>query len=408
MSSNQDFEFNRSSWSIRVTLRELVHVSLMHAAFHRTTSDSSVTWVTRGTSGKRLWICSDGIQLGWCSALAEESDPYFALPLPDMFVEQLFELSQVSGDVEIYCNEEEGTIIGRTSDGRYAAVDHPQRVVFTERELPYLEDSDRPHAAPVVAEVSTGDLCLFAEAMLNTPIHKAPGEHRLPPFVTISLGDGMFSWTLDWREMDGPRLSGAVPASVKGSVTTTLFPYQLAKFLKSFDQPGMARIVVDGPNPQFAYFVGEDWGTRITLDRRHLATWMSDLAAALLGNDVEFDDSPHTRIPDKVVFHVDGTRCFASVHQSQDFDRETVRLTHIAARGVQATSELLAVVNALNIELVGATVEVRDGEVRMVVETDAKNLGCFAPYVAAFRVALRKVSGATGLLPLFAGIGSET
>jgi hypothetical protein len=402
MSSLQDFNHNRSSWSIRITLRELVHASLMQRAFHRTTSDSSVTWVTRGTNGKRLWICSDSIQLGWCSYLAEDSDPHFALPLPDMFVEQLFELSQVSGDVEIFCNEQEGTIIGRTMDGRYAAVDHPQQVVFTERDLPYLENPGRSHGSPVVAEVSTGDLCIFAEAMLTGPIHRVPAERRLPPFVTISIGDGKFSWTLDWREMDGPRISGAVPATVTGSVTTTLFPYQLAKFLKSFDQQGTAKIVVDGPDSEFAYFVGDDWGTRITLDRRHLATWMMELVASLVGTDVEFDDGPHTRIPDRLVFHVEGAQCFASVHESQDFDRETVRLTHIAARGVPATGEVLAVVNGLNMDLVGATVELRDGEIRVVVETDARNIPKLTPYIAVFKVAVRKVSKMTDFLPLFA------
>lgn len=405
MSSLQDFHHNRSSWSITVTLRELVHASLMHGAFHRTTSDSSVIWVTRGANGKRLWICGDGIQLGWYSYLAEDSDPHFALPLPDMFVEQLFELSQASGDIEIFCNEQEGTIIGRTQDGRYAAVDHPQRVVFTERDLPYLENPGRSHGSPVVAEVSTGDLCIFAEAMLTGPVHKAPAERRLPPFATISLGNDKFSWTLDWREMDGPRISGAVPATVAGSVTTTLFPYQLAKFLKSFDQPGMAKIVIDGPDSEFAYFVGDDWGTRITLDRRHLATWMSALTTALVGTDVEYDDGPHTRIPDRLVFHVEGARCFASVHQSQDFDRETVRLTHIAARGVPATGEVLAVVNGLNMDLIGATVELRDGEIRVVVETDAGNLKAFSAYIAAFTAAVRKVSASTGYLPLLAMAG---
>jgi hypothetical protein len=156
-----DFEYNRSAWSIVVTLRELFQAHLLSSALGRHGSDTSVTWVTRGSNGQRLWISSDSIHLTWSTAKADPNDPYFALPIPDMFINQLLDIGQRklvdeavnSDEIEIYCNGQEDVIVARTADGRYLAVDHPISPRFTERELPYIETPDYLHDAPVVADV---------------------------------------------------------------------------------------------------------------------------------------------------------------------------------------------------------------------------------------------------------------
>ena len=402
MRISPDFEHNRSDWSIVVSLRELVHAHFLHQTMHRTTSDQSILWITRGANGKRLWICGDGIHLGWFSYTADRKDPYFALPVPDIFIDQLFELAQECGDVELFCNETEGTIIGRTTDGRYIATDHPRNVEFTEDDLPYLENPEKSHDAPVVAEVSTSDLGLFAEMILATPVHRTPRDHRLPPFVTVGLEGDTFSWTIDWTELEGPRLSGSVPARVKGALSTTFYPYHVARFLKFFDNPTDTKIFIDGPDAEFAYFAGDDWGMRVTLDRQHRAIWTPKLAAVLLESDVTFEEAPPRQIPSCLKFRIEGAECFASVHPSEDFPGETVRLTHIAARGVHETGTVLAVINRLNQQLLGATVELREGEVRVVVETDASNILDFHPHLRVFKAAVQSVSSNIEFLPLFA------
>lgn len=402
MSITPDFERNRSAWSIVVSLRELVHAHFLHQTMHRNTHQHSIVWITRGANGKRLWISGDGIQLGWFSYSANSTDPYFALPVPDFFIDQLFELAQEHGEIEVYCDETEGTIIGRTSNGRYVATDHPRGVEFTEDDLPYLENPERPHNAPVVAEVSTSDLGIFAEMILAPPGHRTPEDHRLPPFVTVGLEGDTFSWTVDWTELGGSRVSGSVPARVKGSISTTFFPYHVARFLKFFDNPTDTKIFIDGPEAEFAYFAGDDWGLRVVLDRQHRAVWTPKLAMVLMESDVTFEEDPPRQIPSCLLFRIDGAECFASVHPSEDFPGETVRLTYVAARGVHETGTVLSVINRLNQELWGATVELREGEVRVVVETDAMNILDFRPYIRVFTAAVRSVSSNIDFLPLFA------
>ena len=395
-----DFENNRSSWSITVTLREVLNASVMQESLNRDGSDTSVTWITRGDNGRRLWICSDDVQLAWVSALAAPTDPHFALPIPDMFVAQLLDLCQITGEVELYSNEPEGTIIARTAEGRYLAVDHPKTPRFTPRDLPYLESPAQSHDSPAVAELTTTDLAFFADAVLTVPNHLSLGEPRIPPFVTITLDKNMFAWTVDWRRYGCGRHTGGVPAAVTGSVTVSLYPYNLAKFLKFFDHPADAKIFIDGPEAEFGYFVGDDWGYRIALDQEVLARWIGNLRAALEPYGVEYDVERLQQIPDRVLFEIDGVNCWASLHLSDEDLRETVRLTYIAAHHVDVESDVLDTINNLNNELVGIVVLVRDGEVRVLLETSVQHLTDFEPFLQQFATAVRKVSKLTSFLPL--------
>lgn len=404
-----DFEYNRSAWSIVVTLRELFQAHLLSSALGRHGSDTSVTWVTRGSNGQRLWISSDSIHLTWSTAKADPNDPHFALPIPDMFINQLLDIGQRklvdeavnSDEIEIYCNGQEDVIVARTADGRYLAVDHPISPRFTERELPYIETPDYLHDAPVVADISCKDLSFFAEAVSTVPHHVSIREHRLPPFVTISLEDNQFSWTIDWRRQGCGRYSGAAPAVVNGSVTATFYPYNAVQILKYFEDGGDAKIFIDGPQAEFAYFVGSDWGFRIRLDREHLAKWMSDLAGALRSAGYSYAESDEGQIPDRLHFTVDGLTCIASIHPSIDADNDNVRLTYIAAHGIADGTHVYDAINALNDEMAGITVELRDGEVRVVLETPAARISDFERYLTTFAQAVRKVSAKTDFFPLF-------
>jgi hypothetical protein len=398
-----DFEFNRSSWSITVSLRELLHVELAQRALNRHESDSTVTWITRGTDGRRLWITSDDVQLCWFVAMAEREDPHFALPLPDVFVGQLLDLCQVNGDIEIFCNENEGTIVGRTVDGRYVAIDHPRDVTFTKSNLPYIEHPDSAHDCPVVAEMTTAETSLFADIVQATPNHVSLGEARIPPFVTISLANDMFAWTVDWRRFGYGRQTGAVPAKVTGSVTTTFYPYNLAKFFKVHDHPGEVKVFIDGPDAEYAYFVGDSWGYRITLDREHLARWMPKLRVALIDFIDEDPAMAHRQIPDRLHFSMDGLSCVASIHPSATVGEELVRLTYFAATGVHETREVFDKINQLNSELVGVSVVLRDGEVRVVLEAPADNVENFDGHLMTFGEAIKRVSETESFLPLLNG-----
>lgn len=396
-----DFEFQRSDWSITVGLRELLHAEMMQQSLNRHGSDTSVTWLTRGADGRRLWICSDEIHLAWVTAVAEAKDPHFALPIPDMFLGQLLDLCQVSGSLEIFCNEVEGTIIARAGDGRYIAIDHPRTPEFTEREMPYLENPDRSHDSPAVAHLTTAELVLFADMVMAVPNHVSVREHGLPPFVTVSLDNNTFAWTIDWRRHGLGRTTGAVPARVTGSVTSTFYPYSVIKMLKSNDHPEDARIFIDGPDSEFAYFVTDNWGIRVTLDREHLAKWMAKLGAALGRFGDHYEEQRHHQIPDRIRFDLNGRVCFGSIHQSEDFDHETVRLTHVVATGVHPIGEVLDRINELNQHLLGVTIEWRDGEVRLVLETLASHLDNFDSHLDLFSAAVTKISSTNDFLPLF-------
>jgi hypothetical protein len=326
-----------------------------------------------------------------------------------MFINQLLDIGQRklvdeavnSDEIEIYCNGQEDVIVARTADGRYLAVDHPISPRFTERELPYIETPDYLHDAPVVADISCKDLSFFAEAVSTVPHHVSIREHRLPPFVTISLEDNQFSWTIDWRRQGCGRYSGAAPAVVNGSVTATFYPYNAVQILKYFEDGGDAKIFIDGPQAEFAYFVGSDWGFRIRLDREHLAKWMSDLAGALRSAGYSYAESDEGQIPDRLHFTVDGLTCIASIHPSIDADNDNVRLTYIAAHGIAHGTHVYDAINALNDELAGITVELRDGEVRVVLETPAARISDLERYLTTFAQAVRKVSAKTDFFPLF-------
>jgi acylphosphatase len=54
--------------------------------------------------------------------------------------------------------------------------------------------------------------------------------------------------------------------------------------------------------------------------------------------------------------------------------------------------------------LAGVTVELRDGEVRVVLETPAVRISDFERYLTIFAYAVRKVSVKTDFFPLFADL----
>jgi hypothetical protein len=128
---------------------------------------------------------------------------------------------------------------------------------------------------------------------------------------------------------------------------------------------------------------------------------MSDLASALRSAGYSYAESDEGQIPDRLHFKVDALTCTASLHPSIDGDNDNIRLTYIAARGIANGAHVYDAINALNDELAGITVELRDGEVRVVLETPATRIGDFERYLTTFAHAVRKVSASTDFFPLF-------
>jgi hypothetical protein len=286
-----DFEANSSDWRIRVSVREILEVHLTIGAINQKMRPNRVVWLTKGENGKRLWIMRDRTILSWVTADGESTDPSFALPIPELFLEQLIEFVAASGDgIDLFCNEVEGTIVARSDNGAYLSIDHPKNVEFQKQDLPYLGNPHSDHSAPVTATVAMLDITQFAKFLFKFPSGVEWGPHDLMPFAVMALDKDTLAWTMDWRRQDSYRFTGSVPASTTGAITATFFPYQMAAVLLTKDRDGEARIFIDGENAEYAYFVGDDWGIRILLDAEYLARWNHKVVRELKNVGVEVDN----------------------------------------------------------------------------------------------------------------------
>ncbi|MFN5600960.1 MAG: hypothetical protein ACK48T_02420, partial [Acidimicrobiaceae bacterium] len=164
-----NFETNKSDWTIRVTIGELIDVMSALSMIGRSGGNGEAhVWLTKVPKGPRLWIIRERIITTWITADAESTDPTFALPIPDRFIPHLIEVASGSGGADLFYNETEGTIIGRGTD-RYISTDHPDNVEFTEKDMPYLGRIHGHHESPAVAEVSVKDLTLFTDTVQDFP-----------------------------------------------------------------------------------------------------------------------------------------------------------------------------------------------------------------------------------------------
>ncbi len=395
-----DFETNKSSWSIRATLGELVEVMSTIMMVSRAGTTQSTVWLTKVPNGPRLWIIRERMITAWLVADSEASDPEFALPIPDGFIDHLVEISSGAGGCDIYCNEVEGTIVGRSGD-RFVSTDHPRDAVFTERDMPYLGHVHGHHAHPAMAEVSVGELSLFSDVVLDFPRLSEEDQNRLYPFVNMTIGNNQLAWTMDWRRFGAARTTGSIRANTHGTSHVTFYPYIVARFLKSRDDHDTARIFGDVENSDYVYIVGDRWGIRVVGDREELARWGGALRMQLEESGADVEAVKGERIPDFVDFGIAGHACYASIHVHESGSSEFVRLTHIVGDNVPDTPEVMKEINALNAALVGARVLWRDGEIRVIVEFPAKAMRDFESHMLVFTDALRRCREITVFLPLF-------
>jgi hypothetical protein len=397
-----DFEANSSDWRIRVSVREILEVHLTIGAINQKMRPNRVVWLTKGENGKRLWIMRDRTILSWVTADGESTDPSFALPIPELFLEQLIEFVANGDGIDLFCNEVEGTIVARSDNGAYLSIDHPKNVEFQKQDLPYLGNPHSDHSAPVTATVAMLDITQFAKFLFKFPSGVEWGPHDLMPFAVMALDKDTLAWTMDWRRQDSYRFTGSVPASTTGAITATFFPYQMAAVLLTKDRDGEARIFIDGENAEYAYFVGDDWGIRILLDAEYLARWNHKVVRELKNVGVEVDNWKSMQIPSYMTFTLHGSEtCYVSLHELDDLS-VTVRLTAILSDDVPESLGVYSEINKLNDSLVGARVSLRDDEVRLVVEFPVDGISNMGAHLSTFTKALTQCKGIHAFLPRFA------
>lgn len=397
-----DFEANRSDWSVRVSLREILEVHLTVSATNQKANPGHVVWLTKGENGKRLWIHRDRTILTWVTADAEATDPSFALPIPELFFEELIELVGSDNGVDLYCNDIEGTIVACSDSGCYVSIDQPENVKFKPLDLPYLGSAQSDHGSPAVATVSMQNLVQFAKFVLKYPSGVNWNEHRLMPFAALALENDMLAWTMDWRRQNAARMTGGVPAATEGSIAASFYPYQVAHAILTKDRDGDAKIFIDGENAEYAYFVGEDWGICILLDAEYLARWNHVVVSELKKVGIEVDNWKSAQIPSFMTFTLNEVdTCYVSLHELDDLS-VTVRLTYVVSDDVPETLAVHSEINKMNDALVGARLSLREDEVRLVVEFPVEGLSDMPVHVGTFTKAVNKCKDIHTFLPLFA------
>lgn len=401
---NPDFESFKSDWVIRASLRELLEVSqaLMFIGRQGGNTNSHV-WLTRIPNGKRLWIIRERMITAWVAADSESADPDFALPIPDRFISLLVDVAARGGGVDIYGNEVDGTIVGRNGDC-YISTDPPKNVKFGEKDMPYLNRIHGLHTQPAVAEVSIKDLQLFSDIVLDIPQGVEWDRGTVSPFAHMVIGNGQIAWTLDWRRFGSVRTTGAIPAQTRSESTFSVYPYPLARFLRSRDEHEEARVHVDPENPGYLFVVGDNWGIRVVCDREELARWNDRLRSCLSSVSVQMDTVEHEQIPEYIQFTFEGNKCFASIHTHADEMSDYIRLTYVCSTNAPQTPDVLQEINALNSALYGSRVVMRDDEVRVITEFPATSLGDFSSHFTAFSHAVNRCNDIAVFLPLFSNI----
>lgn len=394
---NALFERNRTEWEIRITRGEVLRVFSLIINMGRRAEESPVVWLTKVSPTRRVWIIRDRATLAWISADASPKEPDFALPIPDHFLEEMMDLARTVDGVDVYCNEAENIIVCR-GDGRYAAIDHPRDARFSEMDLPYITSSLGEPGHHAVATVAGEDISSFATSTANIPTRI---EIDFYPFVQVAIGDNSLRWTMDWRRYGLWQFSRSVPATTAGEATFTFFPWVASKALMAQDLGGDVRVFVDGPEADFVYFVGDDWGVRILNDAEHLGRWSSRLQAALEALGCVVDPHETERIPDVLRFStVDGRYCSASIHAINDGMHEVIRLMYVVAENVDERTAVLERVNDLNLELIGARLVVRDGQVRVTTDFPTTSFENIAVHLAD----LSRAIGVCEVVPEFVAL----
>ena len=394
------FEENRTTWEIRVTKHELIRTLMLLNAIHRAPDAANVVWLTKVDPVTRAWIISERMVTTWITESADYTDPTFALPIPDSFISSLLELVADDDGIDIFCNEVEGTIIGRADD-RYVVIDHPENVKFTSNNLPYQTKGSGTWPSVAIATVKNSDLEIFAEVIMNG-LSFLTGSNDVLPFVTIDISKNRFAWTSDWRRFGLHRTSGGVPARTTGNITTQFYPYPVARILKMQDSDDDANIFIGGEEADYVYIGGDDWGIRVVNDTEINARWYSKLRRALYANQFSPSSMTSERMPSMLTFEVDGHECFASLHTvDEDKDESIGRLTCVLATSIDSSLKIYEEINALNATLVGATVVLRNNELRVITDFPTDAIDNLADVTSHFVAALRKCNSLNEFLPLF-------
>lgn len=399
------FEHNRSSWEIRVQTYELLHVYMMLKAAGRKPKHTNVVWLTRVSPTKRAWIVTESNTTAWITADASPNDPPFALPIPDDFIGYLADVGSNEDAVDIFYNEKDDTIVGRAGE-RYCAIDHPEGVEFTKNDLPYRALPHGTHSSSAMATVQMDDLMLFADQVM-TWYPELPATNEIHPFVSLHIGDGQFAWTMDRRRMNMYRTTGAIPAITTGNIVTEFYPYRLARLIRSNNLLTEANIFIGSEDADDIYFCGDDWGIRTINTPEVAARWYTPFVYEVRKCGAEVTPRPGQRTPTHFEFEINGYSCYASLHETEDGSEDYGRLTYVVAHEVEPSLAVFEKLNSLNASLVGVSVMLRNGEIRVVAEVPLTSLRTLSRIMTAFVKAIEQLGQAYELLPLYAAIGEQ-
>lgn len=393
-----NFELNKSRWQVRVAIHEIIRVNIMLDALARDTTRQAVVWLVKVSPSRRSWIVRDGSVTSWITADADYDDPMFALPVPEYFFRNIFDIAQEEDGIDLYCNEADGTIVG-ASGGRYIAVDEPKGMTFSVRDLPYRGDAPNHGTRPAVATVQVSDLHTFANLSHNLP-RGSSNDDVVPPFISIAIGDGTFAFTADWRRHGLGRITGSVPARTTGSITTQFFPYAVARLLRTQDGSEEATIFVEGVDAEHLYFAGDDWGIRVLQDDEITGRWYKPVAQHLLRNDC--DVVPHTTEsrPRVMKFSLRGVNCVGRFVVRNGV-HEFFHVSSSLQSRVEETIEIFDIVNSINQELVGAHVVLQNGILTVVSECRLEDDGEPSQSARAVVAGVEMCANNDALLPLF-------
>ena len=396
---------NPEGWSITITLRELVTVLPTLHRMHRGQSAEAIAWLTRNEL-KRYWSISEFGTVAWFTADSETSDPDFALPLPMNFLDKMLEMAmEADSNVELQCDANDGSLVASIGD-RYISIDHPVGHEFTSWDMPYQSSEHGNLNRDALCSIAMADAAVFAKSVPNMGVDT---KDEMPPFTTIAVTDGRFSWTTDWSRFGGGRVSGGVPAHTKGEFTTEFFVFPVTDVLSTVDadETDFVRFFVDSDDPDYLYVIGDSWGVRTILNQEHLVRWTGRLHRALsaVGFDIEPSDS--VRIAGVTKLNDDQNRSFfVSLHPGIGPIGDFVRFSYEAGTDTAPTYELFAEINRINETLVGAQLIYSEGSVVLTADFPVESLKDLAPSYALFTAAMDRTNGLDSFLPLFASVGS--
>lgn len=398
------------AWEIEISDDELTQIFAVAMAIGRRETASTVVWLTRVPNGPRLWIFREGTMVTWVTARAAQTDPVIAVPIPEPFLGML---SMAAGDddsIKVSCNLLDGTIVGRTST-RSIATDMPTDAEFMPVDLPYQRHDASRHRNPAIATVPLRDLVYLATMAHDIPRGLGANENlrveeRMYPYVSVAVGEGKMTWTRDWRRYGMGRTTASISAITTGSVTAMFYPHHVARVLFTKDPDQDVRMFIDGPEAEYAYIVGDDWGIRVGKQFEEVMRWRKSLAEAIESGGYELAVVPGHVPNNKVAFLVSGSPCFARIMVTDDGQSEKIRLTTTVASDVEPTLESLTRIDELNLQVLGARVALRDGEVCIECEFPAADLPNIGPHLATFASAVTQVGPLFEFLPLFAAATS--